>query len=154
MDYKDFELVAEHDNYLTITNEEGNEELFQIIFSIKSEKLGKTYVIFSRVSDIEQSLSEDGDEQIEVGAAEYVVDEEGNGDLIRIETEEEWAIIEQGLQEFDECFEELEDECGCGCGHDHCHCDEHGHEVCECECECEEDDNEHEHHCCCKHHNE
>ena len=100
MDYKDFVLVPQHENYITIANEEGTEELFQIIFSIESEKLNKYYVVFSKVSDIEQSYSEDGDDQVEVGAAELVIDAEGNGELIKIETEEEWELAEEVLQSF------------------------------------------------------
>lgn len=155
MDYKDFVLVPQHENYITIANEEGTEELFQIIFSIESEKLNKYYVVFSKVSDIEQSYSEDGDDQVEVGAAELVLDAEGNGELVKIETEEEWLIVEQGLQEFDENFEELMEE-----HHEcHCHCDEHNHEYCDCdcdgECDCDEEcDGEEGCHCGCCHHEE
>ena len=57
MKYKNFELKNDQDSFLTLVDEEGNEELCQIIFTFESEELGKKYVIFSRVSDIEKYYS-------------------------------------------------------------------------------------------------
>ena len=142
MDYKKFELVPETEKYINILNEEGNEELCQIIFTLDSEELGKKYVVFARVSEIEKYYSDDDsdDEQIEVGAASYVEGENGQGELKEIETDEEWAMIEEALEEFDDALEEHQHE------HEHkCHCHERefceGSECeCDCECECEEED--------------
>ena len=138
MKFKNLTLNSAEDSYLTIVDEEGNEELCQIIFTLDSEELGKKYVVFARVSEIEKYYSDDDsdDEQIEVGAASYVEGENGQGELKEIETDEEWAMIEEALEEFDDALEEHQHE------HEHkCHC--HEREFCEgseCECECEEED--------------
>lgn len=137
MKFKNLTLNSAQDSYLTIVDDEGNEELCQIIFTLDSEELGKKYVVFARVSEIEKYYSDDDsdDEQIEVGAACYVEVEDGNGELKEIETDEEWALIEEALGEFDDALYEQEQE------HEHeCHC--HHREFCEgdecdCECECE-----------------
>ena len=157
MDYKKFELVPETEKYINILNEEGNEELCQILFSVVSEEYKKTFVVFSRVADIERSYSEEGDDRIEVGAALFKEDENGDGELFQITDDEDWEIVSQAIQEFDEMYETLaeehEHEHECCCNHEHCHCDEDGTEVCECDCDCDcEDDDEEECHCCCKHH--
>ena len=123
MDYKKFELVPETEKYINILNEEGNEELCQILFSVISEEYKKTFVVFSRVSDIERSYSEDGDDRIEVGAALFKEGENGEGELFQITEEEDWEIVSQAIAEFDEMYETLAEEHECCC-HEHCHCDE------------------------------
>ena len=152
MKYKNFELKNDQDSFLTLVDEEGNEELCQIIFTFESEELGKKYVIFSRVSDIEKyySSEEDEDEKIEVGAARYVEGEEGTGELLEIETDEEWELIEEALECFDNEMSDHE-QCGCGCGHhgEYC-CDDD----CDCDCDCDCDDEGEEEHCCCCHKHE
>jgi uncharacterized protein YrzB (UPF0473 family) len=152
MKYKNFELKNDQDSFLTLVDEEGNEELCQIIFTFESEELGKKYVIFSRVSDIEKYYStEDAeDEKIEVGAARYIEGEDGTGELLEIETEEEWELIEEALECFDNEMSEHE-HCGCGCGHhgEYC-CDDE----CDCDCDCECEEDEEEEHCCCCHKHE
>ena len=73
------------DNQLIFHDEEGNEIVCEIIFTYDSEATGKKYVVFQA----------EGDESGEVGAASYVEKGNGEGELEPIETEEEWAIIEQ-----------------------------------------------------------
>lgn len=108
----------ENENRLTFVDEDGNEILCEILFTFESKEFNKNYVLFYPVGG--------DDEEIEVMAASYVPSEDGEGELQAIETEEEWAMIENVLDQFDEDFEE----------------------DCECEDEdCEEGDEE----CCCHH---
>ena len=135
MKFEDFEIKHQNNNTVTFIDEEGNEELYQIIFTIESEKLNKRYAVFTKVADVE---SADDDEQINVGAAEIIIDKDNMGNLVPIETEEEWQIVEMGLAEFDKQFEELEDECDCcDCDHHHCYVDEKNSEICECDGDCD-----------------
>ncbi len=53
---------------------------------------------------------------------QFIEEDEDGGQLVPIETEEEWDMIEELLEEFAENTE-------CGCGED-CSCDD--------DCECEE----------------
>ena len=130
---------------LTIIDNEGNERLCQILFTLESEEFGKKYVIFY---PIEQLDGED-DEQVQLMAASFTEGEDGNGELHEIETDEEWALIEDAVAEFEESMEAQEHHCGCGCdGHGcegECECD--GECDCDGECEVEEE----EHHCGCGH---
>lgn len=135
MKFEDFEIKHQNNNTVTFIDEEGNEELYQIIFTLESDKLKKIYAIFTKVSEVE---SADDDEQINVGAAEVIIDENNTGNLVPIETDEEWEIVEQGLAEFDRQFEELDDECHCDdCEHHHCYVDDNNSEICECDGDCE-----------------
>lgn len=124
---------------LTVIDSEGNERLCQILFTLESEEFGKKYVIFF---PIEQEDNED-EELMQLMAASYDEGENGNGELHEIETDEEWALIEDAVAEFEETMEQ-EHGCGCGCGHN---CEDG-----ECEGEC--DDEEHHCGCGCCHHEE
>ena len=126
---------------LTIIDAEGTERLCQILFTLESEEFGKKYVIFY---PLEQLEGED-DEQIQLMAASYVEGEDGNGELQEIETEEEWALIEDAVEEFENSIEENHG-CGCGCGHN---CEDG-----ECDHECEDEEEEHHCGCGCCHHEE
>ena len=115
------------DNKLTYIDENGNEVLCEVLFTFESEEFGKKYVLFYEVGDME-----DGDDQVSVMAASYKEGEDGSiGELYAVETDEEWDLIEEMLQRFDD------EECGCD----------------DCDCEnCEEDC--HDEHCNCHHHHE
>ena len=78
------------DNQLIIIDEEGNEIVCEIIFTFDSEATGKKYVIFQAVDD----------ESGEVGAASYIEKDNGDGELEPIETEEEWELIQDALNDF------------------------------------------------------
>lgn len=117
----------ENEKQLIFIDEKGDEVLCDILFTFESEEFKKSYVLFSPVG------SEDENGQLEVAAASYIPSEDGSvGELNAIESDEEWALIEDMLSHFDE---ECEDECDC----EEC-------EECDCE-ECDEDSDEKE--CCC-----
>ena len=64
------------------------------------------------------------DEEIEIMAAAYAPTDNGDGELIPIETDEEWELIEEVLQSFNEeedvdDEEDCEDCDDCDCGHKH-----------------------------------
>lgn len=119
------EKELKNQKQLILVDEDGTEVLCDIIFTFDSDEYGKSYVIFSPVSS-----EEDDDGNIEVAAAIYVPKEDGTiGDLIPIESDEEWELVESVLGQFDE------EQCGC------CDCEE-----CEEECDCDECEEHHHHH--------
>lgn len=89
------EHTHNHDEeYVTIIDEDGNEELYQILFTFDSEDFGKSYVLLypAGVTD---------DEDVEIQAYSFVENEEGGaGDLLPIETQEEWDMVEEVLNTF------------------------------------------------------
>ena len=96
-----------------ILDSNGKEVECEPLFTFESEEVNKNYVVFYEVG-------QDDEEGIEVMAASYVPTEDGIGELSAIETDEEWELVEEVLQQFDEeCdCEEGGDECGEGCA---CH---------------------------------
>lgn len=82
-----------NENQLTIITDDGKEELATILFT--HEENGKNYVVFE--------FEETGD----ISAAIFEEDENGEGKLLDIETDEEWDMLDKLLDVF---FAEEDDE--------------------------------------------
>lgn len=82
------------DEFITLVDEEGNEELYQILLTFESEEYGKSYVLV-------YPATADEEEEIELFAFSYDDPDEGlEGQLDDIETDEEWDMIEEVLGAF------------------------------------------------------
>lgn len=75
-------------NTMFVTDESGNEKEMEILFTFEDEEKGRKYVVFADPED----------EGEEVFASAY--DDEGN--LMPIETDEEWQMIEEVIGAFQE----------------------------------------------------
>lgn len=98
------------DRTITLINEDGSEVVCDILFTYFSDKFNKNYVVFQvRASQ-------------EVSAAVYYPTDvtEQNGKLDRVETDEEWDMLEELLADYSNQMENQESGCsGCaGCGSD------------------------------------
>jgi uncharacterized protein YrzB (UPF0473 family) len=92
------------ENQITIVDQDGNEQLCEVLFTFESEDFGKSYVLFQQVG--EQDV--DDEEGPEIHAYAFSpTDDGGDGELIPIETEEEWDMVEEMLNTF---YEEQEDD--------------------------------------------
>ncbi len=79
---------------ITVVDENGNEQLCEILFTFDSEKFNKSYVLYYPISD-------NDDEEIEIHASSFVPSENNeDGELTPIETDEEWDMIEEMLNTF------------------------------------------------------
>lgn len=81
------------DNKLTIIKEDGTEELANILFTHQSEE--KNYVVFELI------------DSEEITAAIYKENKNGEGELLDIETDEEWEMLDELLDAY---FDELDEE--------------------------------------------
>ena len=79
-------------NTMFVTDESGNEKEMEILFTFEDEEKGRKYVVFADPED----------EGEEVFASAY--DDEGN--LMPVETDEEWQMIEEVIGAFSEEHEE------------------------------------------------
>ncbi|RFU71629.1 DUF1292 domain-containing protein [Peribacillus saganii] len=83
------------ENNITIVDENGNEQLCEVLFTFDSDKFNKSYVLYYPIS------SDDDDEEIEIHASSFVPSEDNqDGELSPIETEEEWDMIEEMLNTY------------------------------------------------------
>jgi uncharacterized protein YrzB (UPF0473 family) len=89
---------------ITVIDENGNETLCEILLTFDSEQFGKSYVLYTPVG----SDDENEEEELEIHAYSYNPGEgEEGGELMPIETEEEWDMIEEMVNTF---FDEQEEE--------------------------------------------
>ncbi|AZB43719.1 DUF1292 domain-containing protein [Bacillus sp. FJAT-42376] len=81
---------------ITVVDENGNEQLCEILFTFESDEFKKSYVLYYPIS------SEDQDEEdVEIHASSFTPSENGeDGELQPIETEEEWDMIEEMMNTF------------------------------------------------------
>lgn len=80
--------------HITIIDEEGNEELFEILFTFDSEDFDKSYVLVFPAGAGDE-------EEVELQAFSYREAEGGlEGQLAPIETDEEWDMVEEVLNTF------------------------------------------------------
>lgn len=82
------------DEFITLVDEEGNEELYQILLTFESDEFAKSYVLV-------YPAGADEEEEVELFAFSYDDPDEGlEGQLNDIETDEEWDMIEEVLGAF------------------------------------------------------
>lgn len=82
-------------NTITVVDEQGNEQLCEILFTFESDEFGKSYVLYYPMGE------GDDDEEIDIHASSFIPNEEtGDGELSPIETEEEWNLVEEMLNTF------------------------------------------------------
>ncbi|AMA62984.1 MAG: DUF1292 domain-containing protein [Kurthia gibsonii] len=73
--------------FFTELDEDGNEVVYTILTRIEPDDSDSTYIVF--YEDTEE-------DDIQIEAAEVIENEDGSGEqLYEIETEEEWAMIEE-----------------------------------------------------------
>ncbi|MFD1393222.1 DUF1292 domain-containing protein [Lacticaseibacillus jixianensis] len=81
---------------ITLVDVNGNEELYQVLFTFDSEDYGKSYVLL-----YPESASDD--EEVDIQAFAFTPDENGDassGDLYPIEDDDEWDMVEEVLNTF------------------------------------------------------
>ncbi|MEG0450266.1 MAG: DUF1292 domain-containing protein [Lysinibacillus sp.] len=83
----------EEPQHITVTNEEGDDQVCEVIHTFTSEEFEKSYVLYVPVN-------EEPIENRDIFASEYQLGVDGEIDaLLPIETDEEWAFVENVLNE-------------------------------------------------------
>lgn len=78
------------DRTITLVRDDGTEIVADIFFTYHSDEFNKDYVVF-QVRNTN-----------EISAASYVSNDDKNGTLEKIETDEEWAMLEELLNDYAE----------------------------------------------------
>ncbi|MFJ3386552.1 DUF1292 domain-containing protein [Lysinibacillus sp. NPDC086135] len=83
----------EEPQLFTITDEDGADQVCEVIHTFSSEQFGKSYVLYVLAMD-------EPIEERDIFASQYVSGNDGTIDeLLPIETDEEWAFVEDVLNE-------------------------------------------------------
>ncbi|WP_147802994.1 DUF1292 domain-containing protein [Alkalicoccus halolimnae] len=86
------------DNRIIIPDENGDEHLFEILFTFDVDSTGTSYIVLAP----EGSNDDEETEEVEVHAFRYEDKEGEDIALLPIETEEEWEMVEELLNTFTE----------------------------------------------------
>lgn len=87
-------MSAYEEQYITVLDDNGNETLYEVLFTFDSEDYGKSYILLIPAG------SEPGD-QVDVLAYSFDSESEGEDvDLNEIESDEEWDMVEGVLDTF------------------------------------------------------
>lgn len=92
----DFSDLDDDQRQITLVDEKGNEELYEILFTFDSEDFNRSYVLL-----IPAGVQED--EQVDIYPFAYTPDENGDatsGDLQPIEDDDEWDMVQGVLDVF------------------------------------------------------
>ena len=85
------------ENQLTVIDENGSEILCEILFTFESDDYGRSYVVYYPAGA--DNEDEDGNVDLHVSAFVPATGNEG-GELIPIEDEKEWDMIEEVINTF------------------------------------------------------
>lgn len=92
----DFSDLDDDQRQITLVDEKGNEELYEILFTFDSEDFNRSYVLLIPAGAQE-------DEQVDIYPFAYTPDENGDatsGDLQPIEDDDEWDMVQGVLDVF------------------------------------------------------
>lgn len=85
------------DQQITLIDDNGNEELYEVLFTFDSEDYQKSYVL------LYPSASQD-EEEVDIQAFSYIADDNAmdaiEGELHPIEDDKEWEMVEEVLNTF------------------------------------------------------
>ncbi len=87
--------MTHDEKQITVIDENGNEQLCEVLFTFDSDQFKKSYVLYYPIG-----ADENEDEEIEIHASSFDQGETEEGALSPIETEEEWDLIEEMLNTF------------------------------------------------------
>ncbi len=90
-------MSQEEQERIIIPDENGEEHLFDILFTFDVEESDRSYMVVSPVEGSEDQ--EDDEEAQEVFGFRYE-DKEGEFNLFEIDTEEEWDLVEEMFNTF------------------------------------------------------
>ncbi|KOS61000.1 DUF1292 domain-containing protein [Lysinibacillus agricola] len=83
----------EEPQLITVTDEDGSDQVCEVIHTFSSEQFGKSYVLYVLSTD-------EPIEERDIFAAQYVPGNDGTiEELLPIETDEEWAFVEDVLND-------------------------------------------------------
>lgn len=92
-------MKMEDKNQFRLVDENGNEKVFDVLFTFDSEETNKSYIVYT-----DNSQDEGGN--IQVFASIYYPNEGDKTKLDPIETEKEWKMIDTILQTIQETVQE------------------------------------------------
>ncbi|GAK31280.1 hypothetical protein WOSG25_081130 [Weissella oryzae SG25] len=88
--------MNEEQDVITLTDDQGNEALYEVLFTFHSDEYNKNYIVLFPAGTPEE-------EEVEMLAYIYdpnEVEADTEGELMPIEDEQEWEMVEERLTQY------------------------------------------------------
>ena len=84
---------SKENDVITLVDDDGNETLFNILFTFDSKDFGHSYILLYPADAA-------ADEEVDIQAYIFDPEDGDNGELKMIESDEEWDMVEEVLNTF------------------------------------------------------
>ena len=87
--------MEQNENKIIIVDEQGRERVCEILFTYQHPETEKNYVVLYPIDELDSD-----DEEMDLFAYSFVENENGDGELFTLETDEEYDMINEVIDQF------------------------------------------------------
>ena len=87
--------MEQNENKIIIVDEQGRERVCEILFTYQHPETEKNYVVLYPVDELDSD-----EEEMDLFAYSYIENENGDGELFTLETDEEYDMINEVIDQF------------------------------------------------------
>lgn len=87
--------MEQNENKIIIVDEQGRERVCEILFTYQHPETEKNYVVLYPIDELDSD-----DEEMDLFAYSFIENEDGDGELFTLETDEEYDMINKVIDQF------------------------------------------------------
>lgn len=87
--------MEQNENKIIIVDEQGRERVCEILFTYQHPETQKNYVVLYPIDELDSD-----DEEMDLFAYSFIENEDGDGELFTLETDEEYDMINEVIDQF------------------------------------------------------
>ena len=87
--------MEQNENKIIIVDEQGRERVCEILFTYQHPETEKNYVVLYPIDELDSD-----EEEMDLFAYAFVENEDGDGELFTLETDEEYDMINEVIDQF------------------------------------------------------
>ena len=87
--------MEQNENKIIIVDEQGRERVCEILFTYQHPETEKNYVVLYPIDELDSD-----DEEMDLFAYSFIENEDGDGELFTLETDEEYDMINEVIDQF------------------------------------------------------
>ena len=87
--------MEQNENKIIIVDEQGRERVCEILFTYQHPETEKNYVVLYPIDELDSD-----EEEMDLFAYSFVENEDGDGELFTLETDEEYDMINEVIDQF------------------------------------------------------
>ena len=87
--------MEQNENKIIIVDEQGRERVWEILFTYQHPETEKNYVVLYPIDELDSD-----EEEMDLFAYSFVENEDGDGELFTLETDEEYDMINEVIDQF------------------------------------------------------